>query len=179
MSDIQKTTTSSLSLKDRLNVKRNMPCILADISGSMSSNCEPGCRKIDALRSIIADLDGDPDVFAFHSRVDKVAKDYIPEPQGSTFMGRAFAHLKREGFRKVVMITDGEATDKDDALIEVEGLELKILYVGAGNKPSFLDDLAAKAGGFCSKEDLKFQKELTGKIQGLLGPARGSDTICL
>jgi hypothetical protein len=56
------------------------------------------------------------------------------------------------------------------------------MYIGSGEKPEFLNSLATK--GFATKEDLTKPKELTEKIQLLLG-AGGDETnktnkpICL
>jgi hypothetical protein len=86
--------------------------------------------------------------------------------------------MKALGIRKAVIITDGDVNfhDRDKTLEDVEGLEIKILYVGPGPKPGFLDELARKAGGYCDETDLKseHQSELTGTIQKLLGQGSGS-----
>ena len=66
------------------------------------------------------------------------------------------------------MITDGEATDKASALEAVVGLNIQILYVGAGIKPAFLDELAAKCGGYCNKQDLTKPKELAAELKLLM-----------
>lgn len=145
-------------------------CLLLDISGSMSSDCEPGRSKIEALRDIIKGIIGNPTLYAFDSRVEKVDKNSIPAPHGSTFMGRAIERAKADGFTSAIMITDGEASDPDDALNSVKDFKLQVMYVGPGPRPPFLDKLAS---GFVSSHNLSQPKEISEKIQLLLNP--GSD----
>lgn len=180
---LQQSTPSGLSLKDRLKLTRNQPALLLDISGSMQSDCEPGLTKIQALRDIVSNLKGNHKVYAFNTSCHPCLKTAIPDPTGGTYMAGAFDALKQQGIRSVVMITDGEAQDKQAALDAVKGLTLQIMYVGPGQKPSFLDELAkAGNGGFCTVEDLKQQKELTEKITLLIEGCSGNEQrgpICL
>jgi hypothetical protein len=54
------------------------------------------------------------------------------------------------------------------------------MYIGPGEKPDFLDKLAALSGGFATKEDLTKPKLLADKVTKLLGPAaQGAGAIIL
>jgi hypothetical protein len=50
-------------------------------------------------------------------------------------------------------------------------MNVKIMYVGSGTRPAFLDRLAKASGGVATTDDLKEQKQLTDKITLLLTPA--------
>jgi hypothetical protein len=157
------------SLLERFKAKRTDGCLLIDISGSMSSDCEPGCSKINAVREIVKGIAGDPVMLAFEYRVHKIKNKKIPDPMGGTMLAPALKAVKDRGFKSCIIITDGEVYDKEASLAEIQDLEIKVMYVGPGPKPEFLDDLANRSGGFCTLEDLSKRKELTDKVQFLLG----------
>ena len=166
---IQKPQTSNLTLAQRLQLNKIAKALLLDVSGSMMSECEPGCSRIEALRNIVSNLPAVGRIFAFNNSCHPCLKDAIPNPSGGTFMANAFEHIKAKGISQVVLITDGEANDKANALASVVGLTVEILYVGPGDTPEFLLKLAKVAGGkVCTKEDLSKQKELTGKLTLML-----------
>jgi len=169
----------SLTLTERLRLKRSQPALLLDISGSMSAELEPNYSKIQALSDIVAGVKGNPKIFTFNSSVSEAFKDQQFYAKGGTLMAKALNHIKSLGFKKVVMITDGIANDPTLTLEAVEGLELQILYVGPEPKPKFLEALARKANGYCSQEDLKNPKMLTEKIQLLLGSGEVKGAIQL
>lgn len=175
MKDITKASDTNLTLKERLALKRQPlaggACLLLDVSSSMSISIEPGERRIDALRKIVAAIPGNPPTYAFADNIRKIQKSEVPNPCGFTYMGVAFTALKLEGHKSVIMVTDGEASDKTAALQAVEGLTVQIMYVGSGPEPEFLKELAKKAGGFCTLENLRKPKELAEKITRLLEPA--------
>ena len=177
--EIHRQTNTGLSLKDRLHLKRNATALLLDVSGSMSSDCEPGHSKIQALREIVGQANTGS-IFYFADSCQPCTKATVPNPHGGTYMARAFDFLKRAGISAAVLITDGEANDKSAALEAVKGLKLQILYIGPGARPEFLDRLANLAGGFCTKEDLLKPKELSEKITLLLGMSTTSGgPMCL
>ena len=64
-----------------------------------------------------------------------------------TYLGRAFKQLKKDGHKSIVLITDGEATDPEDALEEAKDLQVEVFYVGPAPQPKFLSKLAKVAGG--------------------------------
>ena len=163
---------SNLSLTERLKLKKNQPALLLDISGSMDIEVEPGLRRIDALRNVVNSLEGSFICLAFNQTVQPCLKDSIPQPGGGTALSPALKEIKARNLRQAIIVTDGEVNEYDQefTLKESEGLTLKIIYVGSSEKPKFLEKLAKQTGGFCDVEDLKQQKELTTKIQGLLGP---------
>jgi len=175
--------TQGLSLVERLKLQKNTPALLLDTSGSMNSYGEGGTkRRIDSLRDILSTLPTGK-LFSFNDSCHPCLKDAIPNPTGNTYLSIAFEKLKSAGIKNIILITDGEANDKDAALASVEGLTLQIMYVGSGDTPDFLKQLAAKAGTICTKEDLTMQKELTAKITLLLNAGsdnpREGGSICL
>lgn len=173
---------SSLSLSQRMKIKKNSPVLLLDTSSSMTAYLEGETRRIDALRSIVSSLKVTGAIYSFNDRCSPCLKDAIPTPAGGTMMSQAFNYLKSQGHKKVIMITDGEALDKGAALSSVVGLELQVMYVGTGEVPDFLNQLVTASGGsFCTKEDLTLPKELGEKIQLLLeaGKQDAGGTICL
>ena len=174
---IMKQDNQSLSLRDRLKLTKNIPCLLLDVSGSMNIDCEPGHRKIDALRDIVLGLNTNPAVYVFNHACVKASKSSIPEPSGSTTYSIALNYVKNFGHKKVVMITDGECDhyDQVNALDAVLDMELNIMYVGSGPKPEFLDKLANAASGKCSLDDLSMTKELTERLTLLLESPKVKD----
>ena len=176
MNELEKQNTS-MTLVERLKARTvalGNKVLILDMSGSMHSDVEPGLSKIQALKDIVSSISGNPSIIVFNSSAHVADKNSIGEPTGNTYMAEAFQLAKDQGFKSALLITDGIANDPTEALIEAVGLNIQIMYVGAGNKPKFLDDLAAQSGGFCTKENLKLdaQKELSTKIQLLLGDGK-------
>jgi hypothetical protein len=161
------------SLAERFKAKKQPAtsgdvCLILDRSASMNAECEPGLQRIEALRKIVKDLPGNPLKIAFSYTAQIV--DGIPSPAGGTNLAPALILAKSNGYRKAIIITDGEVGDQSPSIREVQGMSIEIMYVGPDPKPSFLDLLAEAAGGKCSIEDLKKTAELTEKITNLLGP---------
>lgn len=175
---------SGLTLSEKLKIKRKKLLII-DISGSMNEEIEPGMTKIDAVRDIVKSIIGNKIVFNSAAALLDINEE-IPDPSGNTIMSKAFKLAKSLKYKEAIMLTDGNnvSYDQEIALNEVgEGmLKLQIMYIGTGERPAFLDRLAAKAGGFCTTEDLKMTKELETKLQLLLGSSDVSlskNPICL
>jgi hypothetical protein len=136
----------------------------------MNSYCEPGHKKIDALRSIVASLKTIPAMYAFNDTCVKLLTRDIPAPYGGTRLSVALNKIKADGHRKAIIVTDGEVDhyDQELSLNLAKEIELKVLYVGVGDEPEFLKKLAKLSGGFCTKEDLTKPKELEMKLAGLI-----------
>lgn len=143
--------------------------LLLDLSGSMDGKTEkPGERRIDALRNLVSDMQltsGQP-VYAFSYSCERCDPNCIPEPSGGTDLAKAFKHLKVEGHKSVILITDGQPDDAAEALEEAKGLRLEIFYVGAGRKPAFLTQLAKACGG--SAREVTMDKQLADTVRKLL-----------
>ena len=177
---------SSLSLVERLKARKvalSNKVLLLDVSSSMSISIEPGKSRIDALREIVQSIAGKPVTIVFSTDARIASKDSIPDPDGCTYMSKAFNLAKDQGFKEALLITDGEASDKDEALNAVENLKVQIMYVGGVERPTFLDELASKAGSFATTEDLKCTKAIAEKVRLLLGSGEETETkkgpICL
>src|SRR5260370_23046277 len=134
----------------------------------MDISIEQDKSRVQALRDIVACIKGDISVYYFNNSCEKIGKNNIPNPKGYTYMANAFRKIKADGYKEVILITDGEATDKEEAVIEAKDLKIEIIYVGGVNKPKFLDDLAGQSGSTATVQDLKKPKELAKKIQLLL-----------
>ena len=167
--ELTKEAEKNLTLTERLHIRRNSATLLLDTSGSMSTDIEPGQSRIQALRNIVAGIAGSPTIFWFNDSYGQCCKDSIPDPKGCTYAGAALEHLKNLGNKSIIIITDGEITDKERTLLAAEGMNIKCMYVGTGARPEFLDKLANLCGGWATTEDLTQQKKLTSKIQLLLG----------
>lgn len=177
---VMKRDLSSLTLAQRIKLKRNSPVLLLDVSGSMATYDDylgvdlededlgrgQNKSRIAKLRDIVQNLKSTSDIYYFSNDIGQCTKDTIPNPMDNTYLGRALEYLKSKNIKKVVIVTDGEVNDKDKAIEAAKDLHLDIIYVGGPNKPAFLDDLAHSAGGSCSVEDLTL--ELTGKLDQLL-----------
>ena len=181
MNELEKQDNTGMTLSERLRSKREEKVLLCDYSGSMGWDCEPGYKRIEALRDTLKEIPNKTRIYAFNTstRPVKDAND-IPNPQGGTRMAQAFEYLKREGVKSIILLSDGAANDPTQALAAAAGLSIQIMYIGPGEKPDFLDKLAALSGGFATKEDLTKPKLLADKVTKLLGPAaQGAGAIIL
>lgn len=172
MSQLTKTETTSkitTSFAERVAQKqaaRNR-CLLLDTSGSMASPCGDGRSKIAALRQLAEGFSGERK-FAFSSFCHEITD--IPDANGGTAMCQALEAIKSVGVTHAVLITDGEQTDgqPEDVYRAAEGLKLDIFYVGPGEPPPMLIELAKRTGGSFGHSDLKETKVLSSQIKGLL-----------
>lgn len=154
--------------------KKKGQCLLLDVSGSMHSPCNDGRPRIEALREIVSSFP-DSRKFAFDTDCEEVSS--VPDPRGGTGYIQAFDYVKAAGVSHAVFITDGAPTDKDHGAADpyakiktaAQGLKLDIFFVGSGEPPQILHDLANLTGGRFGACDLEETKELTSAIRGLLG----------
>lgn len=170
MGTLAKGDIKNLTLKERLQMKKSTKALILDLSGSMSTEVEPNKSRYETLVDIVQGVVGTPTMIGFNSEAFLIeAKDKIPHPIGFTALAKAINLAKSMGINAAVLITDGEVTDRAESLEAIKGFHLEALYVGNGERPAFLNELANKSGGFCSKEDLKNVKEIGEKMQLLLG----------
>ena len=171
-SSVLKRDLSSLTLAQRIKLKKNSPVLLLDVSASMNLTDDliypKNKKRIEKLRDIVNKLDTNPDIYYFSNDIGQCTKDNIPNPISGTNLGKALNFLSISNRKKVVIITDGEVSDPLVALDAVKDMHIDIIYVGGPDKPPFLDELAKKAGGKCNVEDLNMTKELAGKLDVLL-----------
>lgn len=118
--------------------------LLLDISGSMGENMPDGKAKIEHLREAIREINAsDMKWVAFSDDVYKdehghtiFTKDTpIPDPGGNTYLAKGFRHLKamaREGFDKIILVSDGLPFDREEALNEALsiGVPVDVIYIG-------------------------------------------------
>jgi hypothetical protein len=161
---------TTMTLAERLKAKTAFlgsdTVILCDTSSSMNTEIEPGKSRITALQDILKSLHGKLNLIEFNNYAMKVNE--ISIPYGMTYYSEAFKLAKSLGFKNALMLTDGECSgnDKNDAIAESKELNLQIMYIGSGERPSFLDELGATS---VTVQDLRKGKEIAGKIQLLLG----------
>jgi len=169
---IKRTANSNMTLLERYKsrqLSKNIAIIL-DLSSSMNCHVEPGQSRLDVMKQILKSLRlSNSKIYGFNDDAFVVQDITTLKANGLTYMSKAFELVKNHGFKDALLLTDGFPSDADDALQSVKGLNLKIMYIGSGDKPEFLDRLAAVCGSFCTVEDLTRPKELTTKIQLLLG----------
>jgi len=141
-----------LDLNKREVLLKNL--FLLDVSGSMD-NIVDGKRKIDHLRSIMADYP-DAKMICFSSEVFKGKNNMpmpIPEPNGSTDLAKALKTIKSEKMssERIVLVSDGEPDDKALALNSAQQLNLPIDIIFIGEEKSdgeaFMEQLAKQTGG--------------------------------
>ena len=182
--EIQQNEKKSLTLSGRLALKRysGAPAILCDTSGSMWTDVEPGQSRIDVLRSIVKELTNAL-IMVFNSDAKIADKNSIPDPLGGTYISKALQLAKDNGILNVILLTDGENEISDNTItLEIaKGMNIRIMYIGSGERPEFLNKLANQSGSFATTEDLKKPKEIKEKIQLLLGDGKQEKkgTICL
>jgi len=183
--EIQQDEKRSLTLSERLALKRGITkfAILCDTSGSMYTDVEPGQSRIDVLRNIVKELSNAP-IIVFNNNAMLADKNSIPKPCGGTYFSKALQLAKDHGILNVVLLTDGQNSKSDEtATLEIaKGMNIRIMYIGTGERPEFLSKLANQSGSFATTEDLKKPKEIKEKIQLLLDSGNKQEQkgpICL
>lgn len=165
------------SLKDKvLQVREEQehPALLVlDVSGSMAEHCEPGRRKIDALREIVSSLKLKGLIFKQMVFSDHpVVTDQIPNPGGNTALHLALDEAARLTPRKVVLVTDGIPDSESLALEAARRIrcQIDVFYVGPPNPNAeeFLRKLASGTGGQYDQTDLSQRVQIASQIAGLL-----------
>jgi len=171
-------TLSSLKgkgLADIIKQRTGRPVLLLDGSGSMGwETKDPEKSRWEALNEIVASLPGDLRKFVFSNACKEVFSLH-DLPSGGTRLASAFAHVKSEGIRHVILITDGEPTEPEYRCVdEARGLKVDIFYVGPGDEPTdVLKRIARQCGGQFNSVDLVMdQALLVSSIRGLLGGAQ-------
>jgi len=161
----------------KADVKRNT-CLLLDVSYSMNDVCdfETGEKSIDALIEVAKSFK-ETRTFLFADRIKEAPVtilEYHKDVVGvSTNMKQAFEFIKQRGIKHTVLVTDGEPDDEEGALQAAKGLVLDIIYVGSGQIPEFLCNLARITGGQSSLLSFQDKKRLIHAISGLLeGPKK-------
>lgn len=145
-------------------------CLLLDTSSSMSIHCSNGKARIKMLREVVEKLPTGR-MFSFNCDVEEIFGDEIPEPCGGTNMEKALYKADQEGLSRAVLITDGEPNSRERTLVAARatGIKLDIVYIGDGEMPPFLQELADICGGSCSVDDISETALLADKVKGLLG----------
>jgi len=139
-------------------------------------------RAIDKLRRTARDLRRDcptvrqvvfpagPDGHAC-DRARELTGD-IPEPGGTTPLDAAIRLAASHGATNLIIVSDGEPTDKEAALEAAKDAkcQIDVCYIGRPGDigEQFLRELAKQHGGSCDTVDLR-TKQLETKIRGLLG----------
>jgi len=142
---------------------------LLDFSGSMDEHIE-GKPKIDHLKSALRKLRIDPkNCVSFESFVED---GIMSETGGMTALHKAFQHIERRNFGKVMVISDGMPDSREAALNAAKRLNkpINILYIGLPGEPgeTFMQELAKETKGNTLTLGSKMQEMLSQKITYLL-----------
>jgi Mg-chelatase subunit ChlD len=170
--------TQSLAKSDLDDLLRGArrSLLLVDCSGSMGDHIRTGGRKIDALRTVVANIrETNPvPVAAFGADgADVQVVDSIPEPCGGTPLARAIQFGAYEGATHLVVVTDGIPDSQSAAFAAASDFKnpIDVIYIGDGNDhgAKFCQELARMTGGTVNITDLGKPKELAGQIVLMLG----------
>ena len=147
-------------------------CLLLDVSGSMDARDLGGVdrrSRWEAMLDEVREFDGIERVFWFSANCQEVGRlGDVPYPQSMTYMAEAFDHLKAQGIKHAVLVTDGRPDDEDAALQSASGLKLDIVYIGPPPAPKLLSRLAQATGGQYGTAALKERGQLGGQVHLLL-----------
>lgn len=132
---------------------RKRRLFLLDVSGSMNERIGEK-RKINHLRDVMANYP-DAKILCFSSGIGKApSMQSIPDPDGSTNLGKAFKYINdniAEKPERIVLVSDGEPDSEKDALEQAKNLSLPIDIIFIGEKESkgnrFMHQLASATGG--------------------------------
>jgi len=173
--------------------KRTGSCVLLDTTGSMWAVDGPngimcvragrpdehkasGDRRIDRLRAAVRDFPKDIRKFDYNDDIFELADGQeCREPRGGNNEEKAFEHLKSQGFKHCIIITDGGADRPGQALkvARQTGMRFDVIYIGPPPAPDFLKQLTELSGGSLDKvtfDSGQSQKLLAQKVKALLGP---------
>lgn len=152
--------TKKISLNfEKLNLHkedvRKKRLFVLDVSGSMDDKVGEK-RKINHLRDVMATYQ-DAKILCFSSNIKKASDTQsIPDPGGSTNLGGAFKHIhqnlmKIDAPERLVLVSDGEPDDEQDALEQAKNLSLPVDIIFIGEKESrgnrFMHKLSSVTGG--------------------------------
>lgn len=157
--------------------------LLADCSGSMADFIGNGQRKIDALRTLHADLTDTHNlptaafgIETYGGNAPIRLMDHgmaLPEPSGMTPIHLAIEFAHAQGADHIVLITDGipDSEDRAFAAARAFGHPIDCFYIGNGRDAGaqFARRLADMTGGSINLTDLTDPKALKAGIIGLLG----------
>jgi Mg-chelatase subunit ChlD len=168
-------TLARRSLSDLVKTRMQVSLLVVDCSGSMAETTDKGERKIDALRTVVAEVRERVacKVLAFGHAWQPEIVDAVPEPSGGTPLHDAITTAKGHRATHLIVVSDG-IPDSQTAALEAArdfGGKIDAVYVGpkGGPGPQFMQQLAGLTGGTSDALDLA-QKELVGKrILGFLG----------
>lgn len=94
-------------------------------------------------------------------------------PRGSTNMGYSISFCVQQGYKHIILVTDGHPDSQDEVFQAIQNVErLDIIYAGPQPAPEFLRDLANRTSNVSYSDcSFKMPKQLTQKIAGLIGAA--------
>ncbi len=166
-------------LRSKLGGTADTTCLLLDISGSMDEWIGPNQTKMSELRKLAAQFT-DIRTFIFSSTCEELPKGTrIPDTNGGTAMGLAFTTVKLSRIDHVIMITDGEPDNEQQALKASDGLRIDCFYVGPDPAPAFLKRLCNHTSGQYGDATLTNLGELTSAVKERLQIAAPKGNIAL
>lgn len=123
--------------------------VLADVSGSMSSQAWGGRSKHEVLREALSAIDpGRHDLVAFSETAARIADaGDLPVPSGGTALDRGLEEAMRDGPGRILVISDGQPDDELAALAVARQFDgtIDVLYIGPDSDVMamrFLEQLA-------------------------------------
>lgn len=152
-------------------------CLLLDVSASMHSTCSTKERRIEALRKVCMNFIGSK-MFAFNTHTEEVNHNRIPDPMGGTDFTQAFSHVQKQGITSAFLITDGQDNNPHGALefLRTNPMKLEIIYIGEGQIPTLLLQIAELCGGQATSGDISRDAEqIEDSIAGFLSAGDPAD----
>src|SRR5215472_6331446 len=144
----------------------NADLIVADISGSMSSEAFDGRSKYSCLVEALKPLKGRAHAIAFSSTVVEVDTDALPAPWGGTDLTSALERAIQLEPLGVLVVSDGAPDNEASALEVAERLAkdapINVLYIGPDSPTckAFMRRLAEIGGGQYDEYDLAVKSPL-------------------
>lgn len=168
------TAQQPQSFAQRLKLaKRNKErCAMIDISGSMMEHAHDGKTKIEIVNDLLKKLPAEGRKFTFNDYVTEVRNESRLQADYGTNMTAAFNYAKDEGFKEIILLTDGIPDHPPFALMAAKDLIIHVVYIGPPPIPQFLYDLTGQTLGSSFKDialiNDEADKELEEKVIKLL-----------
>ncbi len=146
------------------NVERRV--VLLDISGSMCLVVDTR-RKVDILREVMKKIGSGFETWCFSTNCVKTA--YIPEPDGSTDLEKAFLAVGK-GMSSLLLVSDGLPDEPISALQRAREIvcAVDVIYIGkpGDEGEAFMRCLAEETGGkYMTVDTMSTSNEFQEKLQ--------------
>lgn len=151
--------------------------ILADVSSSMQATCEGGSTRVALMRDALGRIHGGTIVPFADEALDACKAEHIPSPSSlwGTNFGAAFNGIRDRIPSRVLLISDGETEDVDEAIEAAKRLRCPVDTMFVGDPDAIYDgaretlrEIARVTGGSYAESTFTSAPALAAAVSRLL-----------